>query len=129
MDQTRVWVSLLQEENLKWEAAQAEARRREETRLAEEAATSKAASPVVSTPGIAELPNQGVEVPPKSEVKEEADKPAGTSIRKKWLQWWFWSLAKNGCMYRLCWTSVRFFLYMQGSWMRLFPRYTKSGCF
>jgi outer membrane biosynthesis protein TonB len=76
VDQTRVWVSLLQEESQKWEAAQEEARRREESRLAAEAATSKAASPVVagSHPAEAEVTEEVEPVKaPTVKVKEERE--------------------------------------------------------
>ena len=72
VDQTRVWVSLLQEESLKWEVAQAEARRREEARQAAAAATSKAVSPVVATSSAAEGPAGEGEHPVKTEPAEES---------------------------------------------------------
>ena len=62
IDQTRVWVSIVQEEAGKWEKG-AEAARK----AAEAAATSKAASPVTFTQPVPEAGDQ----PAKEEVKSE----------------------------------------------------------
>ena len=74
VDQTRVWVSLLQEESLKWGVAQAEARRQEEARQAAAAATSKAGSPVVASSLEAEVPAGEKALPVKTEPAEESTK-------------------------------------------------------
>ena len=63
IDQTRVWTSLLQEEEQKWEKA----RLREEARLAEAAATAKAPSPVVPEPPGVEIAASSTPGPEKVE--------------------------------------------------------------
>ena len=73
IDQTRVWVSIVQEEAGKWEKG-AEAARK----AAEAAATSKAASPVTFTQPVPEAGDQ----PAKEEVKSEKREPLAPKGRE-----------------------------------------------
>ena len=73
IDQTRVWVSIVQEEAGKWEKG-AEAARK----AAEAAATSKAASPVTFTQPVSEAGDQ----PAKEEVKSEKREPLAPKGRE-----------------------------------------------
>ena len=67
VDQTRIWIAILQEEEQKWERAKAQ----EEARLAAAAATSKAISPVVAEAAGTEGLPQAVPGPAKVEPGTE----------------------------------------------------------
>ena len=79
-DQTRVWVSILQEEALKFQVA-------EEERQVRESATPKAASPVV--PGESGPPSKGGAPPaggpaePSEPAKEPKEEEGGAAVKKR----------------------------------------------